>query len=305
MGQQGCGSGSCGCGGGEAAKPVQAAQAEHAGHEHHDHHAHALDPHEYDIETLVASVNGVPLHGKGESPDPEALRQRAYSELLRQAAQRAGLLAVGDEPAVDGVLSEAASQAIEQLLEREIQLPEPDEAACRRYFEAHHARFSQGERVRAAHILFAVTPGVDVEALRKQAEGLLVAMRCADDAAFAQAAAENSNCPSAAAGGELGWLARGDCAPEFAAALFAQDQANAHVGVLPHLISTRFGFHLVRVEAREPGALQPFSAVHSAIAQTLRQQGYITAMRQYLNLLAGAASLAGVELDSADSPLVQ
>jgi len=184
-----------------------------------------------------------------------------------------------------------------------IQLPEPDEAACRRYFEAHHARSSQGERVRAAHILFAVTPGVDVEALRKQAEGLLA--RCADDAAFAQAAAENSNCPSGAAGGELGWLARGDCAPEFAAALFAQDQANAHVSMLPRLISTRFGFHLVRVDAREPGTLQSFSAVHSAIAQTLRQQGHITAMRQYLNLLAGAAKLEGVELDSADSPLVQ
>jgi len=148
-----------------------------------------------------------------------------------------------------------------------------------------------------------LTPGVDVEALRKQAEGLLA--RCADDAAFAQAAAENSNCPSGAAGGELGWLARGDCAPEFAAALFAQDQANAHVSMLPRLISTRFGFHLVRVDAREPGTLQSFSAVHSAIAQTLRQQGHITAMRQYLNLLAGAAKLEGVELDSADSPLVQ
>ena len=124
MGQQGgCGSGSCGCGGSSqnsdsATALMNEAQA-----------------------SMLAAVNGVPLHGAGESPDPEALRQRAYSELLRQAAQRAGLLAVGDLPALDGVLSEAASHAIEQLLARKLKLPEPDDAACQRFYAAHATRY--------------------------------------------------------------------------------------------------------------------------------------------------------------------
>lgn len=282
--QSGCGSGSCGCGGGAAdtrlIKPADAA-------------------------TLVASVNGVPLHGAAESPDPEALRQRAYSELLRQAAQRQGLLAVGDLPALDGVLSEAASQAIERLLSQELRLPEPDDAACRRYYEAHASRYQSGERTLASHILFAVTPGVDVDALRKRAEGLLVSLRCGEAEDFARAAAEQSNCPSGAEGGALGWLSREDCAPEFAAALFAQDEASAHVGVLPRLISTRFGFHIVRVDERQAGVQQPFEAVRGAIAQTLSQQAYVTALRQYLNLLAGAAAIEGLTLEGADSPLLQ
>lgn len=274
-GSHGCGGGSCGCGGaGKAAD-----------------------------KSPLPMVNGVPLQGAGESPDLEQLRQRAYSELLRQAAQRQGLLAVGDLPSLDGVLSETASAAIEALLEGEIRIPEPDEAACRRYFDAHAARFAEGERVQASHILFAVTPGVDVDALRQRAEGLLVRLRCEDQAAFAAAATEQSNCPSGADGGELGWLARGDCVPEFSAALFAQDRAGA--GVLPRLVSSRFGFHIVRVEAREPGEAQPFEAVAAAIAQTLRQQAYVTALRQYLNLLAGEAVLQGIALEAADSPLLQ
>jgi peptidyl-prolyl cis-trans isomerase C len=224
---------------------------------------------------------------------------------LRQAAQRQGLLAVGDLPSLDGVLSDTASAAIEALLERELRIPEPDEAACRRYFEAHSARYAQGERVQASHILFAVTPGVNVDALRQRAEGLLVRLRCEDQAAFAAAASDTSNCPSGAEGGALGWLGCDDCVPEFSAALFAQDEASAHVGVLPRLLSTRFGFHIVRVEAREPGVAQPFEAVASAIAQTLRQQAYVTALRQYLNLLAGEAVLDGVDLEAADSPLLQ
>ncbi|MDT8998013.1 peptidylprolyl isomerase [Paucibacter sp. APW11] len=292
MNQQmhGCGGGSCGCGGGGSG----GSSAVEEGVD--------LKP---DPRAVVPSVNGVPLHGEGESPDLELLRQRAYSELLRQAAQRQGLLAIGDLPSLDGVLSEAASAAIETLLEREVQVPEPDAAACRRYFEAHASRFATGERVRAAHILFAVTPGVDVDALRQRAEALLVQLRCEDEAAFAAAAAQSSNCPSGADGGELGWLSRTDCVPEFSAALFGQDEASAHVGVLPRLISSRFGFHIIRVDARDPGQPQHYETVQASIAQLLRQQSYVTALRQYLNLQVAAARLDGLVLDAADSPLVQ
>lgn len=286
----GCGgTGSCTCGGGNSAKTATQEQ----------------DVYKTDNIAPVARVNGVPLHGAGESPDPESLRQRAYSELLRQAAQQQGLLALNDAASLDGVLSEAASQAIEQLLERELRLPEPDVAACRRYYAAHRSRYSVGEKVQARHILFAVTPGVDIDALRRRAEGLLIGLRCADAQAFAEAARESSNCPSGEQGGELGWLERGDCAPELAAVLFAQDEGSTHVGVLPRLITTRFGFHIIRVEEREAGQQQAYEAVEGAIAQTLRQQAYVTALRQYLNLLAGSAALQGVELEGAESPLLQ
>ncbi|MBX3605070.1 MAG: peptidylprolyl isomerase [Piscinibacter sp.] len=217
----------------------------------------------------------------------------SQTELLRQAAIRAGLLDAGDPPSLDGVISAEATQAIEALLDREVQVPEPTEEACRRHHAAHAARFVRGERVQVRHVLFAVTPGVDVAALRRRAEACLLDLRCHDGtsgAAFAAAARELSNCPSGAQGGELGWLEAGDCAPEFARELFG----HVEVGVLPRLVHSRFGLHVVEVLARDPGEALPFDAVRGAVAATLRQQAYATALRQFLQQLAGA-----------ESPLVQ
>jgi peptidyl-prolyl cis-trans isomerase C len=41
------------------------------------------------------------------------------------------------------------------------------------------------------------------------------------------------------------------------------------------------------------------------VAQTLRQQAFATALRQYLQLLAGQARIEGVDLEAASTPLVQ
>jgi peptidyl-prolyl cis-trans isomerase C len=266
-----------------------------------------------DTLSLVARVNGQALHAPGESLPEEALRQRACTELLRQAAQAAGLLQATDVPGTDGVISEAASAAIEALLERELDLPEPSEEALRRHHAAHAAQYSEGERVRARHILFAVTPGVDVKALRLKAESVLLELRCHDegqteadqDQRFAQAAQAWSNCPSSAHGGAIGddegWLRASDCAPEFAREIFGHPE----VGVLPRLVHSRFGLHVVEVLERQAGQAQPFEAVRGAVRLALQQQAYVTALRQYLRVLAGQATLEGVGLDGTDSSLVQ
>jgi peptidyl-prolyl cis-trans isomerase C len=256
------------------------------------------------VKSGIARINGVALHGAGALLSDDELRQRACSELLRQAAQSLGLLPASDMAGADGVLSEDASSAIEALLEKNLAIPEPSEQACRRHHAAHQAFYSSGERVQVRHILFAVTQGVDVVALRKRAETTLLDLRCHDGSqpdGFPRAAATLSNCPSGAAGGELGWLGSDDCAPEFAKELFG----HAEVGVLPRLVHSRFGLHVVEVLAREPGVEQDFEAVHGAVAMSLRQKTYVTALRQYLRLLAGQARVEGVELAAAETPLVQ
>ena len=110
-----------------------------------------------------------------------------------------------------------------------------------------------------------------------------------------------SNCPSGQDGGDLGWVARADCAEEFAREVFGQET----VGVLPRLVHSRFGLHVVEVRARDAGAAPEFDTVRAAVALSLRQQAWTNALRQYLQLLAGAATLEGVSLEAADTPLVQ
>jgi peptidyl-prolyl cis-trans isomerase C len=41
------------------------------------------------------------------------------------------------------------------------------------------------------------------------------------------------------------------------------------------------------------------------VAMALRQHSFVTALRQYLQLLAGQARLVGIDLDAAETPLVQ
>jgi peptidyl-prolyl cis-trans isomerase C len=226
----------------------------------------------------------------------DSLHTQETLALLQQEAVRAGLLAASEPPPQGGIASAAAADAIEALLERELRVPEPDEAACRRHHAANPARFgSGGERVRLRHVLFAVTPGVDVSALRQRAEACLIDLRAHEasegaetDARFAKAARECSNCPSGAEGGELGTLRADDCAPEFAREVFF---GHVEVGVLPRLVHSRFGLHVVQVLQREPGRVPPFEAVQAAVAQSLRQQAYITALRQYLQVLGSATPL--------------
>ncbi len=248
----------------------------------------------------IARVNGVALHAPAEVLDAAALRQRACTELLRQAAIAGGLLVADDAPSTDGAPSEAAVAAIERWLDHELALPEPDEAACRRHHAAHAGRYVVGEQVALRHVLFAVTPGVNVNALRSRAEACLLELRC-EPQRFAERARELSNCPSGAAGGELGTLRAADCAPEFAREVFG----HAEVGVLPRPVATRFGWHVVEVLGRQAGTAPPFEAVRAQVRQTLQQQAFATALRQRLQQLAAAARLEGVDLEANDSPLLQ
>lgn len=259
---------------------------------------------------VIARVNGVALHGPDDMPDPAELRQRACTELLRQAARRDGLLPAGDAAPLDGIVSEAASDAIERWLDTHLQLPAPSDEACRRYHAAHARRYRRGERVHMRHVLFAVTPGVDVGALRARAERCLLDVRCHDSndhgshsnhAAFEAAARDLSNCPSSVNGGDLGWVTSEDCAPELARELFGQ----VEIGVLPRLVHSRFGLHVVEILARDAGAALPYDAVKGAVQHALQQQTWMTALRQCLQLLAADAELEGVTLDEAASPLVQ
>jgi peptidyl-prolyl cis-trans isomerase C len=74
--------------------------------------------------------------------------------------------------------------------------------------------------------------------------------------------------------------------PEFAREVFGQPE----VGVLPRLVHSRFGLHVVEVLERDPGQDLPYEEVRDAVRLSLRQRSWAVALRQYL-LLAGQATL--------------
>jgi len=271
----GCGGGTCGCGAGPAPSPAS------------------------------ASINGIALHEAAQRPDDAALRERAWSELLRQEAVRQGVLPARHE-LVAPALSKADQDAIEAMLDRTVRVPAATEEECRRYFEARKAHFVQGALVHARHILFAVTAGVDVQKLVARAEQALLELSRKDvnPARFAEMARELSNCPSGAVGGDLDWIGPHECADELAGELFYQTPSPG-IGLRPRLVQSRYGFHIIEILEREDGRLPAFEEVHPRIAVQLAQQSRAKALHQYMQLLAGRAAVEGVTLQEADSPLVQ
>ncbi len=254
----------------------------------------------------VASINGIALHASGEQPDAATLHELAYTELLRQQAVRAGLL-----PRHTGLtmpqLTDAQRSVIETMVEQAVHTPEPTEEECARYFEANREKYVVGQALHLRHILFAVTEGVNVNALAAHAEKALLGLLGKDAAPehFAQLAGELSNCPSARDGGDLGWVGPDDCAPELAAELFHQSSGLWGLGVHARLVHTRFGLHIIEVLARRPGEQKTYAQVRERIAAHLGLQSQAKGLHQYMRLLVGSARVEGVELHGADSPLVQ
>jgi peptidyl-prolyl cis-trans isomerase C len=275
---EGCGSGSCAC--------------------------QSVDVAEMAIE--IASINGFALQAPGGSVDHETLRERAYSELLRQEAVRLGHL-----PAQTGLMAPTLlaeqQDIVDRMLETEVVSPQPTQEEAKRYYEAHQAQFTVGQERLVRHILFAVTPGVNVQALAQRAEAALLELSHKDVAPerFAQLAGELSNCPTGAQGGALGWLTPNDCAPEFAKELFYLQESSQVTGLRPRLVHTRFGFHLVDVLDVNPGHLPDFETLKAQIASRLQWQSRATALGQYMRRLVGLAHVTGIELDGDASSLVQ
>ncbi len=89
--------------------------------------------------------------------------------------------------------------------------------------------------------------------------------------------------------------------PEFDAAVFGNDR----LGVLPQLVATRYGFHVIRVDHRVAGRTLPFEAVRERIARELSTSVEARALRQYVEVLAGRAEMHGADLAAAATPLVQ
>ena len=254
----------------------------------------------------TAYINGIALHATGQRPSEDELRERAYTELLRQQAVMKGLLPRHKELTAPE-LGEAERQIIEAMVDAEVQSPQPNEDECQRYFEANPSQFVVGQALHVRHILFAVTPGVNVHALTVHAEKALLALTRNDASPerFAQLAAELSNCPTSPQGGDLGWIGPDDCAPELANELFHQKHSQWGMGVHPRLIHTRFGFHIIEVLSRRAGKQPAYAEVHERIKALLTIQSRARALHQYMSLLVGEALVEGIDLEGADSPLVQ
>ncbi|MBV2209389.1 MAG: peptidylprolyl isomerase [Thermomonas sp.] len=230
---------------------------------------------------------------KPEQSRADAARALVVRELLQREIKRLGL---------ESEIGESSGEAMEEacirlLLEREVENRTPTIEDCQRYFEQNPERFHAPDRIKVRHILFGAAAD-DVNgrfSAREQAEKLIAELKTQPHL-FTDFALRHSDCPSKTDGGELGWLERGQTTPEFDRQVFRLRE-----GLAAFPVESRWGYHVVCIDALETGEKLAFNQVQNRISDYLELQVRQRELQQYLQGLQNRYEVRGLDAIEAEA----
>lgn len=172
--------------------------------------------------------------------------------------------------------------SVTKLMEAETAaLPGPSDLEAKDFYEKNPERFKQDESVRASHILIRVDPKADAATKKKaRAEIDAVLKQAKAGADFAKLAQQHSQDGSAAQGGDLGPFPKGKMVPEFDKVAF-----ELKPGQISGVVTTQFGYHIIKVVDHQPGRAIPFEEASPQIKQFLGEQKKQDHSQAYIDAL--------------------
>ena len=235
---------------------------------------------------ILATVNGSPIYeievdefleGLGQRGqaynNPEGrtiiLEQLINSRLFLIDAQKN--LLEGD-PAFQAQLRKLKASLLTNFaVEKHLSTVKVTDAEVEEFYNTHPEAFVQGDTVNASHIL------VDSAELA----GEIYAKITSGELTFEDAAAQYSSCPSKENGGSLGDFGKGQMVPEFDKAVFAME-----VGEITETpVQTQFGYHLIRLNAKNAGQTVALDEVRDALKGKLLEEKQQSAYESRVNQL--------------------
>ncbi len=144
------------------------------------------------------------------------------------------------------------------------------DAELEKYFEENKDKLMTGETVNASHIL------VDS---KEKAESILADINDGK-INFEDAAKQFSSCPSGKEGGSLGDFGRGQMVPEFDEACFTME-----IGELRGPIKTQFGYHLIRLNAKNAPQEMKLADISDQLRERLLAEKQQAAYQSKINQL--------------------
>jgi len=154
------------------------------------------------------------------------------------------------------------------------------EDELRQYYAQHLADYRVPDRVKVAHILFKTTgkTPAEVTTLEKTAQDVLAKIKGGAD--FGELAKTYSEDSTAANGGEIGWVVRGQTVKEFEDAAFSMKP-----GQVSQLIKTVYGIHILKVLESQSAHMQKLDEVKESIRTELEKQRLAGAQERLANNL--------------------
>ncbi|MBU4563040.1 peptidyl-prolyl cis-trans isomerase [bacterium] len=217
-------------------------------------------------ETILASFEGqtitlgefnqlweqVPEDYKLQLDKSMVLDQMISEKLLIQEAKNMGL--EKDNDVLEQIKKMTEQILVQALIEREIldKVKVSDEEVVE-YYTENKNDFTEKEQVHLFNIL------VETE---EEAQDILEQLKAGGD--FSEIAKEKSTGPSAAQGGDLGYLSKGTIIPEIEEVVFALE-----VEELSEVVKTDFGFHILKITEKKPETVKALEEIKEDIIQTL------------------------------------
>ncbi len=213
-------------------------------------------------------------------------------ELLLQAAHNWGINPTPKE-LEPGKVETNDEALIREVLEAALTPEAPNDIEIAKVYQAQPDMFRAPSLYEPSHILFAADPA-NPEA-RKEAEQKAMAALAtlkSDPRSFANLAKELSSCPSRDAGGQLGQMVSGDTVPEFERAMDALNEGQ----LCPAPVPTRYGIHVLRLDAKAVGDVLPLEQVKVQISEMLEKAAWAKAANAFVGELVTAAEITGVDM---------
>lgn len=222
-------------------------------------------------------------------------RALVIRELLLQEARKRDLQPQPIE--IDTGKFETNDEAmIRDLLDLSMEPKQPTEDEIEVIYLAKPDMFRAPTLYEPSHILFAADPsdtGARLDANKKAMAALATLKSSPRD--FAHLAKELSDCPSRDMGGQLGQLVSGDTVPEFETAMDGLKAGETAAEPVP----TRYGLHVLRLDAIAVGDVLPLDRVRDQISEMLEKAGWATAANEFVQSLVKKADISGVDMVAA------
>ena len=194
----------------------------------------------------------VPEEYKLQLDKSMVLDQMISEKLLIRETKNMGL--EEDKDVLEQIKKMTEQILVQALIEREIlnKVKVNDEEVLE-YYEQNKDSFTEKEQVHLYNILLET---------EEEAQNVLEQLKAGED--FSEIAIEKSSGPSAAQGGDLGYLSKGTIIPEIEEVIFALE-----VEELSEVVKTDFGFHILKISDKKPETVKTLEEAKEEIIQTL------------------------------------
>ncbi|MBO6805702.1 peptidylprolyl isomerase [Thalassospira sp.] len=252
-------------------------------------------------ETIPQTAVAAELQNHTASKDnfADALRNAANALVIRtlllQQARKNGIEATPQEVSPNRFETDDEAK-IRVLLESEIDVARPTEEDIRTEWQKDPERFRTMPLWEVSHILCKCDPNdaVETELALRRATDILSDLRKGGQT-FEKIARAQSDCGSRSEGGSLGQLRPGDTVPEFEAALRQLSEGE----IAPEPVLSRYGYHVLRLDALAEGQPLPFEAVKPKISEAMEKAQWARKAKLFVDGLIASASITGADLGTA------